>query len=385
MKPFLPIFLLLLLLVSCNKEDWEYDFIGTFRNYRTFTGRINANDNSSIIDRDENVFICGNNQDFVSILKISKRGKKIWQKDYSTWDNPKANALVQAANGDLFICGETLRNYADRRSDILLLKTNSQGDTLWAKTYGGESFDIGKCIITTSDGNLLIAAKTESFGAGSYGDIYLVKVNLNGDTLWTRSYADPAEQFPTHLMETKDGNYLVTGNNWESGMDQTPESYLLKVDRAGKKIWDRKYGPNDWMWSYSSVELTNGEILTCGQITEDGYSQVLLLRADPEGNYYRVKKYGDPKLTETGYSIRKNRDNSFTIAGTSYDASNGLSEVIAFKIDEFGIEQWFKRFGEAKFSDGLNLIKTPGNDNIITGNYNDKIFLTVLTDGGKFD
>jgi hypothetical protein len=395
MKKLIWILPLIIFIASCHKEE-DFRFTSRFKNSYSFEGRINSNDNSTLISNDGNVVICCNNYDLISILKVSKTGKKLFRKDYSIWSSSVANSIVQSADGALFICGETTSNYAAFRSDVLLLKTNSNGDTLWSKTYGGESFDYGINIMNTSDGNLLIAGKTESFGAGSWGDIYLLKLNLNGDTLWTKSYPDSGQQFPTNLMESSDGNYLITGNNMGEGMDNTNGTYLLKVDTKGEKIWDRKYGPNEWEWSYSSIELSNGEILTCGTIAEDGYSQVLLLRADQNGNYYRENKYGEPELSEIGYSIKKNQDDTYTITGTSYDATTGLNEIIALKIDNNGTEQWFNRFGESKDSNGLNLLKDSKNDNILignygdniynisTGHYDDNIYMTILTDSGIF-
>jgi hypothetical protein len=383
MKKLIWTLFVIFVIASCQKEE-DFSFTGRFKNSYSFEGTINSNDNSTLITEDENVLICCNNYDLISILKISKSGKKLFRKDYLIWSSSVANSIIQSPDGDLFICGETTSNYANFRSDVLLVKTSSEGDTLWTKTYGGESFDSGLKIMNTSDGNLLIAGKTESFGADSFGDIYLLKVNKNGDTLWTKRYADPDQEFPTHIMETSDGNYLVTGNNMESGIGNTNETYLLKVDPDGEKIWDRKYGPNEWEWSYSSVELSDGEILTCGSVTEDGYSQVLLLWADQDGNYYREKKYGEPGLSEFGYSIKKNQDYSFTIAGTSYDASTGMYEIIVFKVNENGTEKWFKRFGDSENSSALNLVKSSNNDNIITGNYNNKLFMTILGDDGNF-
>lgn len=383
MKKLIWIFSLIIFITSCQKEE-DFSFTGRFKNSYSFEGYINSNDNSTLISKDGNVVICCNNYDLISILKVSKSGKKLFRKDYSIWSSSVANSIVQTPNGSFFICGETNTDYSKFRSDVLLVKTNLEGDTLWIKTYGGDSFDSGLKIINTSDGNLLIAGKTESFGAGSFGDIYLLKLNTDGDTIWTKSYPDPGQEFPTHLMETLDGNYLVTGNNMERGVGNTNETYLLKVDPKGERIWDRKYGPNEWEWSFSSVELSDGKILTCGNITEDGYSQVLLLWADQNGNYYREEKYGEPELSEFGYSIKKNQDHTFTIAGTSYDASTGMNEIFGFKVDENGTEQWFKRFGESKNSSGLNLVKGSSNDNIITGNYNDKLFMTILRDDGSF-
>ena len=345
---------------------------------------MNSSDNSTLLDSDENVIICGNNLDYISIVKFSIKGKKLWRKDYLIWDSAFANAIAQTGNRNLYICGDVIKNREDYNRDILLVKANSNGDTLWTKTYGGTKDENGLNIITTSDGNLLIAGKTESFGADSYGDIYLLKLNQDGDTLWTRHYSDPGQQFPASLTEMCDGSYLVTGNYMGKEAFKTNENYLLKVDTNGNKMWDRKYGPHEWMWSYSSVELNSGEILTCGRITEDGYSQVLLLRADKDGNYYREYSYGSPKLTEVGYSIKQNNDDTFTIAGSSFDVTTGLNEIITLKIREDGAQVWFKRFGTSENSNGYNLLKTSNNDNVVTGNYDYNMFMTVLKDDGKF-
>ena len=268
------------------------------------------------------------------------------------------------------------------KNDVLLIKTNSTGDTIWSKTYGGTESEYSTNVITTSDGNILIAGKTESFGAGTFGDIYLIKVNTNGDTLWTRNYPDQDQEVPFHLMETQNGEYLVTGTNEDNS--QYRELYLLKVDLNGTQVWNKKIGPPTWKWGFSTIELSNGNLLTCGQHSETGYSQVLLVKTDNLGNVIWEKEFGESNLSEQGNSIKQNSDGSFNITGSSFDVSSGLSYIILLKVDASGNKIFLKKFGGSSGESGVNLIKDSNDDNIITGNYNGNIFMTKTDSNGTF-
>lgn len=382
MKKATIFFILSLLLVfACDKNKTEPS--DNKPTYFTFIGDIGTNDNSTVESIDNNLIICGNSGNEISLIKISKTGNIIWRNDFSAGNMSTASALSEIENKDIFVCGQTFRNWDTSRSDILLVKTNAQGDTLWTKTFGGAEKDYGNNIIKTSDGNILIAGKTESFGAGSKGDIYLIKVNYNGDTIWTKVYADPNQEVPFHLLETKNGEYLVTGTNEDN--DNPREIYLLKVDGNGAKLWDKKIGPPTWKWGYSTIELPNDDLLICGQHTiGEGYSQVLVVKTDKVGNTIWEKEYGEDNLSEKGYSIKQNNDGTFTITGSSYDVNTTQDDIIVLKIDQDGNQSWFKKFGSSKSDWGMNLIKEINDDNIITGDYNESIFMTKIDNDGNF-
>lgn len=347
--------------------------------YYTFNGQIGANDNSTLVSADNYLIICGNSGGNISILKISKTGTQIWRKDFAAGNMSSASGIAATGSQDLFICGETFRNYSRSMSDILLIKTNSTGDTLWTKTYGGAESEYGANIIATSDGNVLIAGKTESFGAGSMGDIYLLKVNPNGDTLWTRSYPDPDQEVPFHVLETQNGEFLVTGTN-EDG-DSPRKLYLLKVDADGNQLWKKDAGA---AWGYCSIELPNGDLLSCGKQTIAGFSQVFLIKTDHLGNMIWEKEFGENHLSEQGNSIKQNPDGTCTLTGSSYDIETAQDNIIIIKVDENGNQLWSIIFGSPATDWGMNLIKDNDGDNIITGDYNDLIFMTRMDDDGNF-
>ncbi len=378
----LPILLLtILFLASCKKDKDIPPTPEPQPNYFTFTGQIGTNDNSTVVSNDDNLIICGNIGSNLSILKITKTGTQIWRNNFGAGNTSSASGVTEL-NGDLFICGKTSRNYSTTKNDILLIKANSSGDTIWTKTYGGVEAEYGTNIIATSDGNILIAGKTESFGAGSFGDIYLVKVNTSGDKLWTASYPDQDQEFPFHLMETQNGEYLVTGTNEDNS--QYRELYLLKVSASGKQIWNKKIRPPTWKWGFSTIELSNGNLLTCGQHTSNGYSQVLLVMTDNLGNAIWEKEFGDNNLSEQGNSIKLNTDGSFIITGSSFDVSSGQKYIILLKVDANGNQLSFKKFDSSISDSGENIIKDSNDDNIITGNFNDNIFMTKTDNNGVF-
>lgn len=258
----------------------------------------------------------------------------------------------------------------------------STGDTLWTKTFGGPDLDYSKSIIETRDNNILICGSAQSFGDGSYGDIYLIKTNYDGDTLWTKAYSDPDQEVPFHLMETIDGDYIVTGTNEDDGNPR--EVYLLKVDKNGKKLWDKKIGPASWKWGYCTIELSNADLLICGTVSNEGYGQVLIIRTDPFGNTIWEKDFGEANITEEGLCIRENVNGTFTIVGTANRANTFKEDILLLKVDQEGKQIWTKKFGNKGHDWGWNLIKDLNDDNIIVGELNEEIFMTVVDTSGNY-
>src|SRR6185295_14370851 len=91
-----------------------------------------------------------------------------------------------------------------------LINTNAAGDVTWTKTYGGTSVDYGNSVQQTTDGGYIVAGSTLNFGAGNY-DVYLIKTNATGDTLWTKTFGGSDEDRGYAAEQTADGGYIVAG------------------------------------------------------------------------------------------------------------------------------------------------------------------------------
>jgi len=125
---------------------------------------------------------------------------------------------------------------------LLLVSTTAAdpGDTLWTRTYGGSSSDIGWSVQQTSDGGYIIAGYTESFGAGGY-DVYLVKTNSSGNTLWTRTYGGTEGDYGYSVQQTSDGGYIIAGRTSSFGAGSY-DVYLVRTDSYGDTLWTRSDG-----------------------------------------------------------------------------------------------------------------------------------------------
>ena len=387
-KISLLLFLVFIILFACKKNDTEPE--SEESNYKTFYGSIGNNDNSTIVSSDDHLIICGMNYEYDwSLIKTTKSGQQVWRRDLSINDIQFNDcSITEVTNGDLFVCGDTERNMEISGKDILLVKTNPFGDTIWTKTYGTSNDDHGQNIISTSDGRILISGFTIDSDSIASTDIYLLKLETNGDTLWTRHYMAPGIARGFHLLETNNGEYLITGSTIVDG--SLPKLYMLKVDANGTKTWDNENSPKSRRTGRSTIELSNGDLLICGDsIGYDMTSQIFLMKTDNMGNKIWSRGFGDEYHSEYGNSIKQNQDGSFTIAGNTGDPLiNIMTEIVLLKVDQSGNQIWLEKFGGPGIDKGSNLIKDANDDNLITGNLaiDDKvhIFLTRSDSEGNF-
>ena len=104
------------------------------------------------------------------------------------------------------------------------------GDVLWAKTYGGSSSDYGYSVRQTSDGGYIVAGYTESFGVA--GDVYLVRTDSLGELLWSRTFGGTGNDGGWSVQQTTDGGYVITGYSASFGAGNK-DVYLIKTDEFG--------------------------------------------------------------------------------------------------------------------------------------------------------
>jgi len=365
------IFASLFFLSSCEKDKNDPVIPEPDPTYYSFEGSIGVHDNSTIITADQNLLISGTNFGRVYLLKISKAGSLIWEKEFEA-NTGLSTSVVQSADQHFFICGYTYRNSFLSAEDVLLVKLNGDGDTLWTKTYGGESGDFGYYIRNTDDGNLLLCGTSFSQSTDHASDVYLVKVNLDGDTLWTRTFVDPGVEVALHLLEMQNGDILITG--YES--NSSKGVLLIKLNAEGILLWKKKISSTMSEAGFSTIELPTGDLVTCGERNNDTLDKILVIRLDATGNVIWEKEYGEGGITEQGNSIKMNADGSFVITGPSEAIHSGETGIILLKIDADGNQLLLKRFGDGFVDAGQNILKDENDDNIITGNHNGNIFMT---------
>ena len=154
----------------------------------------------------------------------------------------------------------------------------------WERTYGGSDWDIGFSVAQTSDGGYIVAGRTESLGAG-LTDVYLVKTDAVGDTIWTRIYGGSGsdENEGASVAQTSDGGYIISGMTYSFGAGG--DVYLVKTDSVGDTIWTRIYGGSSMDWGNSVAQTSDGGYIVAGMTESFGAGSwdVYLVKTDSLG------------------------------------------------------------------------------------------------------
>jgi hypothetical protein len=270
----------------------------------------------------------------VYLVKTNAAGDTLWTRAYGGTDSDQGWSVQQTTDGGYIIVGTTW-SYGAGSADIYLIKTGANGDTLWTRTYGGADNDYAYSVQQTADDGYIIAGFTLSFGAGSE-DIYLVKTNAAGDTLWTRTYGGTDPDNASSVQQTVDGGYIITGYTMSFGAG-SEDVYLIRTNAAGDTVWTRTYGGTSIDAGNSVQQASDGGYVIAGH-TESfgaGGQDAWLIRTDADGDTLWTRTFGDT-ADEDGRSVQQTADGGFLVAGWINSFGAGGYDVYLIKTDSLG-------------------------------------------------
>ena len=172
----------------------------------------------------------------INIVKTDRYGEKEWRNVIEDEDNSEqAKAIIITNNGNYMVFGERSED-ANDDPDFLLYKLDQNGNVLWSKIYGGNKDDKPASFVETSDGYLLVGY-SDSFGDGSSKDIYIVKVDQNGNEQWHKTYGGSGGESASEVINTNDGGFAIIGKTDSKGAGDQ-DIWLLKINADGDLQWD---------------------------------------------------------------------------------------------------------------------------------------------------
>ena len=273
------------------------------------------------------------------LIKTDSTGDTVWTRTYGGTDQDVAFSVQQTQDGGYVVVGAT-KSMGDSKGDVYLIKTDSQGDTLWTKTYGDSLPDAGHSIRQTSDGGYIITGMANYTNPPLTGDLYLVRTNAQGDALWARTYGSPGvwDQGES-VQETSDGGYIVAGtaaySPYALGFDRT---YLVRTNSQGDSLWTRTYVHRDRSRGSSVSQTYDGGYVVVGtSMRSDGTSPLAyIVRTDSMGDTLWTRTYGSLARTRAR-SVRQTSDTGFVVVGQIQGFNTQLRDVYLVKMDDFGL------------------------------------------------
>ncbi len=294
------------------------------------------------------------------------------------------NSVRETSDGGLIIAGSSY-DYNSYLTRVYLVRTNSFGDTLWTKTYGATGWSVGNAVRETPDGGFLIAGTTSRSGGGTI--VYLVRTDTSGDSLWARTYGSSEFQEGDALSITSDGGCIIAGNTTVN--DGTQNAFFVRTNASGDTLWTRNTGyvpddPND-QGVYSVCETSNGDFIATGYTgpTLETNEDVYLVKLDSLGNELWSSKYGGP-WNDWGKSIIETSGGDYLIAGTRENYYGvEYSDVWLIDTDTNGSVQWSKTYGGTGSQGGNSIDETRDGHYVVAGGSSGDIYLLETDSDGN--
>ena len=169
------------------------------------------------------------------ILRTDSLGDTLWTKLYKLGDPltyDEGHSIEPTSDGGWIITGAVDYSPAEYGA-IALMKIDSLGDTLWTKYYDYSAADEdGKSVKQTPDGGFIVVA-TKGYSMLGKGSIWLLKTDSAGDTLWTRTYGGKLQDRGDCIQLTPDGGFIITGFTESFSPDGSKQVLLMKLDSLG--------------------------------------------------------------------------------------------------------------------------------------------------------
>jgi putative intracellular protease/amidase len=306
----------------------------------------------------------------ILVMKTDSYGNIAWTKSYGGVGSEYGNGCIEIEDGFLIVGYTT--SFGAGFKDVYLIKTDKNGNEVWAKTYGGPSWDVGMSVCETNDGALLVCGYTQSYGAGEE-DIYIIKVDFNGNELHSKTYGGERSEIGYSVGRTYNG-YFIGANTGTYGGGNT-DFYFIKTDSKFNELWMKSYGTegrgHGFDWCNSVFPTSDEGFILTGYSDCSDIQDIHVIKIDKEGNKEWSKTFGNKPFYDYGNAAVEAKDGNYLIVGTTKSIVNNKNiynnDIFLVELDSKGNVIREKAFGEENYDWGSSLVISKDGNVVILG------------------
>lgn len=309
-----------------------------------------------------------------SCLYVQGQAKTVWSKTFGGQKADQIYWLGQTSDKGFIIAGET-KSFGAGNSDAWLIRLNKNGDTVWTKTYGSIDDEFAEGVLQTKDGGFIFAGGTKSFDTGKT-DVWIVRTNKFGDTLWTRTFGGTNDDWGEEIRQTSDGGFVIPG--WTTSSRGDYDALLIKLDKNGNVEWSRIYGGTKMDAAKSVIPLSDGYIVA--GVTKSfgaGDADAWIIRTTLSGDTVWTRTFGGP-LYDMPFCIIQTSSKDFAFTGRTYSYGHLDGNVWLQIVNSQGDSLLSKTYGGKDYEVATFIQQTSDKGFILSG-------ISKSFGAGKFD
>jgi len=324
----------------------------------------------------------------IFLIKTDSGGNMLWARFYGNSNWEYAYGLAETTDSGFVIAGYTTSAGAGSR-DIWLVRTDRNGDTLWTRTVGDSLTEVARTVSLSPDGGFVIGGYTDSRGAGE-DDIYMIKTDSLGDTLWTKIFGGSRSDMGRSVMPLRNGYALAGATGSPELTTNNQDYYLVRTDLDGQQIWGKGYGTSGTLpfdWANHVIGTGDGGYLIVGESSYNAPLNICAVRTDSLGtvkwrNFYGYSSY------DYGTGACQSDSGGFVICGTSKSGTPLQNDIFIIKTDSLGTQLWSQILGGIGNDWGSSICRAQDGNYVVSGQSDsygtgshDVILIKVAADG----
>lgn len=287
----------------------------------------------------------------IFVVKCDSLGNKIWARTYGGNLYDKGRFGMEDSHGHYLITGTTLSNDGDvnashLNAEVFVMKLTTDGDVVWLRTYGGNGYESSRFIRETTDGNYLVGAYSTSANGdldtshfGSH-DGWIFKTDTAGNVLWSKSYGGTATDRIRWIEPTASGGFVFAGSTQSAdfnciGNHGDHDYWVGKVNATGDLEWSHVYGGTGPDWAYHITPAVDSTWIVTGYTGSSdgdvagfkgGLTDGWIIRVDNQGNLLNQTCLGGTNADRLFRTIKKS-ETEWVAAGYSGSVNFDLAGV----------------------------------------------------------
>jgi hypothetical protein len=279
------------------------------------------------------------------VVRTDAEGRELWNRTYGG-KMSVINAAIEMKGGEYALAG-TSDAFSGKGQGAWLVMLGPEGTELWNRTFGGEVWDCAYSLAEYPKGGLVLAGVRMTTDTGKLQEGLLVRTDSDGSTIWEKTFGGSGTDEIRSVVATRQDEIVFTGSSFSPGLT-IDDFWVVKTDADGNELWNRKLAGKG-IERGMAIALGPDDTFLVGEAVASQEWEIHLLTLDDNGGVLSDKTYTgiDPNIMSGSWKLSRDADGSLILTGAGDRRGIWAIEITADGSDTdrhlYGMEPSVKR------------------------------------------